>query len=187
VPPLCARCGAPTAWPVERCRECYGRQLAFASARAAVVYAGPARPFVRTWKEGGLRPLALAAAELVAERIPPPAADVIAYVPPDDDRTIRRGHHPAQGLAYALGRSWGLPVEPLVVRRRRIGRQTGLSYGERRRNVRGAFGTAGSVRGRVLLVDDVYTTGATVGAAASALRRAGASRVEVVTFARTGR
>ena len=48
-------CGAPTAWPVERCRECSGRRLAFASARAAVAYAGPARALVRAWKERGLR------------------------------------------------------------------------------------------------------------------------------------
>jgi predicted amidophosphoribosyltransferase len=171
VPPLCARCGAPTAWPVERCRECAGRQLAFASARAAFTYAGPARPLLRTWKEGGLRPLAQAAAELVVERLSPPEADVVTYIPPDNDRSIRRGHHPAQGLAAALGRSWGLPVEPLVVRTRRIGRQTGLAHAERRRNVRGAFGVAGALRGRIVLVDDVYTTGATVGAAVAAPAR----------------
>ena len=139
---------------------------------------------MRAWKEGGLRPLATAAAELVSEQIPQPAADVITYIPPDNDRSIRRGHHPAEGLAVALGRRCDLPVEHLVVRRRRIGRQTGLTLGERRQNVRGAFGTTRPVRGRVLLVDDVYTTGATVGAAASVLRQAGAVRVEVVTFAR---
>ena len=49
---LCARCGAPTAWPVARCLECAGRRLAFASARAAVAYEGPARPLVAGWKDG---------------------------------------------------------------------------------------------------------------------------------------
>ncbi len=67
-------------------------------------------------------------------------------------------------------------------------RQTGLRSAERRRNIRGAFAAAGACRGRrVLLVDDVYTTGATASAAAEALRRAGAEEVHVVTFARTTR
>ena len=186
-PPFCARCGAPTAWPVDRCLECAGRRLAFATARAAVSYTGPARPFLRAWKEAGLRPLASVAAELVAEGVPRPAADVITYVPPDGDRSIRRGHHPARGLARELGRLWGIEAAPLVSRRRAVGRQTGLALAERRRNVRGAFAAAGRVPAAVVLVDDVYTTGATAAAAAAALRAAGAVSVEVVSFARAVR
>jgi ComF family protein len=185
--PLCARCGAPTAWPVERCLECSGRRLAFVSARAAVVYDGPARPFLRAWKEGGLRPLARVAAELVVEHVPRPAADVIAYIPADGDRSLRRGHQPAYGLARELGRQWSLEVAPLVMRRREVGRQTGLALAERRKNMRGAFGAASQVPSSVVLVDDVYTTGATVGSAATALRAAGAARVEVISFARAVR
>lgn len=185
--PLCARCGAPTAWPVERCRECAGRRLAFASARAAILYRGPARPFVRAWKEGGLRPLSSLAAEFVTGRVPRPAADVITYIPPDGDRSLRRGHHPAEGLARELGRRWGIECRPLLSRRRPIARQTGLPREERRRNVRGAFACSGTVPGTVVLVDDVYTTGATVGAAATALRAAGALEVHAVTLARAVR
>jgi predicted amidophosphoribosyltransferase len=66
-------------------------------------------------------------------------------------------------------------------------RQTGLARADRRANVRGAFTATVAVRGTVLLVDDVYTTGATTAAAATALRAAGAARIEVVTFARTVR
>jgi ComF family protein len=185
--PLCARCGAHTAWPVERCRECEGRSLAFASARAAVVYADPARSLVRGWKERGARPLAILAADLVARRVPQPAADVITYIPPDGDRSLRRGHQPAEALARELGRVWGIPVAALLARRRRVARQTGLHRDERRRNMRGAFVARETLSGRALLVDDVYTTGATVAAAATALRAAGASRVDVVTFARAVR
>jgi ComF family protein len=185
--PLCARCGAPTAWPVERCLECAGRRLAFASARAAVCYSGPARPLVRCWKERGLRPLASVAADLVAAQLAAPAADVITYIPPDGDRSLRRGHHPAEGLARELGRRWGLEVAPLLARRRRVRRQTGLTRDERRRNMWRAFTATRAVRGRVLLVDDVYTTGSTATAAATALRAAGASRVDVITLARAVR
>jgi predicted amidophosphoribosyltransferase len=186
-PPLCARCGAPTAWPVERCRECAGRRIAFTTARAGFVYVDVARPFVRGWKERGARPLAAMAAMLVAERLPCPAADVITYIPPDGDRSLRRGHQPAEGLARELGVLWGLPVARLLARRRRVARQTGLPRVERERNMRGAFVARERVQGRVVLVDDVYTTGATVSSAATALRAAGASTIDVVTLARAVR
>jgi predicted amidophosphoribosyltransferase len=172
---------------VERCRECSGRRLAFVSARAAVCYRDGARPLVRAWKERGLRPFAPIAADLVVEVVPPPWGELVTFVPPDGDRSLRRGHHPAATLARELGRRWELEVAPLLRRTRPVSRQTGLALVDRRRNMRGAFGSAGPVRGGVVLVDDVYTTGATAGAAASALARAGASSVEVVTFARAVR
>ena len=143
---------------------------------------------MRAWKERGLRLLAPHAADLVAECVPRPAADVITYIPPDGDRSIRRGHQPARDLASALGERWGLPVACLLTRTRTVARQTGLPRAERRRNMRGAFTAAyADVPGRVVLVDDVYTTGATVDAAAAALRAAGAREVHVVTLARAVR
>ncbi|HVW88131.1 MAG TPA: hypothetical protein VHC01_01585 [Gaiellaceae bacterium] len=154
------------------------------------MYAGPARAVVRAWKEHGLRRAAPWAADLVALRVERPAADVIAYIPPDPSRTLRRGRHPAEQLAAELGRRWQLPVEPLLARPARSGasRQALLSRGDRLANVRGAFVPRTDCTGRrVALVDDVYTTGATAAAASSALRRAGAASVEVVTFARTVR
>jgi predicted amidophosphoribosyltransferase len=187
VPPLCERCGAPTAWPVARCLECAGRRLDFASARAAVAYDPDVRRVVAAWKEHGLRRLAAEAAAVVAERLPRPEADVLAYVPADGDRRRERGHHPAGRLAAALAVRWQLPCEPLLVRAAGSRRQRGLPLAERRRNVAGAFAARVAAPARVILLDDVYTTGATVGAAARALRRAGAERVDVVTFARAVR
>ena len=180
---LCARCGAPVAWPVKRCRECSGRRLAFASARAGVEYDAAVRALVSAWKERGLRGLAGIAASVVDEVVPPPSAQLITFVPPDGDRSVKRGHHPAARLAHDLGDRWGLPVEPLLGRTRLLRPQRGLARDQRRRNVRGAF-RADEARGRVVLVDDVYTT---VAAASSALRSAGATRVDVITFARAVR
>lgn len=188
-PALCERCGAPTLWPVDRCRECAGRRLAFRRARAAVAYSGAARDLVAAWKEHGLRRAANLAAELVVERVDAPAADVITSIPPDPTRLLVRGHHPAGRLARELARRWGLPEAGLLVRAGAGSseRQTGLARVDRLRNARGAFVAVTATPRRIVLVDDVYTTGATVSAAATALRRAGAREVDVVTFARTVR
>jgi predicted amidophosphoribosyltransferase len=170
---------------VARCSECARRKLAFVSARAAVGYTAPARALVRAWKERGARRLVPVAAGLVCDRVGRPAADVITYIPPDGDRSVKRGHHPARDLAGALGERWDLPVASLLERTRPVARQTHLSRAERRRNVRGAFAARRvPTPPRIVLVDDVYTTGATVDAAARALRAAGASEVLVITLAR---
>jgi predicted amidophosphoribosyltransferase len=185
--PCCARCGAPVAWPVARCRECSGRRLGFTRARAAVAYDDAARKLVTAWKEHGLRALATLAGDLVCEAVERPPVYTVTYVPSDADRRLRRGHNPAQRLARELGRRWQLPVVPLLGRQPGVRPQRGLPLAERRRNVRGAFVPTSPSPPALVLVDDVYTSGATVSAAASALRKSGARRVEVVTFARAVR
>ena len=184
-PPLCARCGTPTVWPVERCSECAGRRIAFRTARSAVAYDEAGRAFVRAWKERGLRELGRHAASSVAEAIPRPDAAAIAFVPGDRDRTRWRGHSTAESLARELAAAWDLPVVRALGRTGRTLRQRGLSREARRANVRTAFRPLGTPPRRLVLVDDVYTTGATASAAASALRKAGVHSVDVVTFART--
>ena len=106
----------------------------------------------------------------------------MTFVPADRERRRARGYHPAERLAHAAARLWGLPCESLLVRGRGP-RQTGLAREARRRNVAHAFAATRAERRRVLLVDDVYTTGATAHAAAAAL----GSHVEVATFARAVR
>jgi ComF family protein len=184
VQPMCERCGAPTAWHVRRCAECAGRRLAFARARAAVAYEDPVPRIVGAWKERGLRRLAAWAAEVTVEVLPRPESACLAFVPGDPDRRLRRGHA-AERLAAELADRWSLPCKALLRRTRGSVRQRGLGQVERRRNVAGAFLSHCQVPAHVTLVDDVYTTGATVAAAASALRKTGARRVEIVTFART--
>ena len=186
--PMCACCGAPTAWPVERCRECRGRRLAFRTARAAVLYDRAARSLVAAWKERGIRVLAQAAGLLVCENLFRPAVDGLVFVPPDGERLLSRGHNPSRELALEVGGLWQLPVGDVLVRARRTEHQRGLSRTERRRNVAGAFrARRGPLPRSLCVIDDVYTTGATVSAAASALRAAGAREVHVVTLARTVR
>lgn len=184
-PPLCERCGAPTAWPVRRCAECAGRRLAFAQAREAVEYDEPVRRVVAAWKERGLRRIAAWAAGVVEEEVARPGVACLAWVPGDADRRLKRGDHAAERLAAELAAAWELPALPLLARAGGSSPQRGKSRRERRRNVAGAFRPVAPIPSRVVLVDDVYTTGATANAAASALRRGGARHVEVVTFART--
>lgn len=186
-PPLCQRCGSPGPWPVQRCAECAGRRLAFASARGAIVYDERARTIVRAWKEHGRRRLAEAAAALVAEVIPPPDVDALTYVPGDPERAWERGRVAPHALAIALSRVWEAPAADFLRRTKALPRQRGLGLAERRRNVREGVLAVVSVPAAVCLVDDVYTSGATADACASALRRAGARRVEVVTLARAVR
>jgi predicted amidophosphoribosyltransferase len=150
-------------------------------ARSAVAYDDAVRLFVAAWKDRGLRGLAREAARLVVETREPAQAP-LTFVPPDRERRRRRGDHAAEALARELAVLWGVPL--LRTLERRPGRaQRGLGREQRRANVRGAFVSRPAPL-RLVLVDDVYTSGATANAAASALRRAGAKHVEVVTFAR---
>ncbi len=131
--------------------------------------------------------LARAGAGLLAE------ADVIAPVPLHRLRLLARRYNQAALLAHALGREAGLPVvADLLLRRRRTVSQGRLSPAQRRRNVAGAFAVKPSRKNllegrRVLLVDDVLTTGATVSACARTLRRGGACAVDVLVLARVVR
>jgi ComF family protein len=181
----CARCGAPTLWPVSRCRECAGRRVAFASARAAVAYEGAVPALVAAWKERGLRRFAELAADVVCDAVACPSADAVVFVPADGDRSLRRGHHPAERLARELGERWHLTTLEALARSRTPRRQRGLTIAERRRNVAGAFVASRRVPRRLVLVDDVYTTGSTLDACATALRAAGSGPVTAVCFART--
>ena len=114
--------------------------------------------------------------------MPRPEADALTFVPADRERRLARGHNPAERLALELAARWELPCVPLL-ERTRGGRQRGSSAAERR-TVRGAFRAKSTAPRKVAVIDDVYTTGATAAAAATALRAAGARRVEAVAFAR---
>lgn len=194
-PPLCDCCGLPFAYQVaerSHCAACIASPPAFDRARAVLVYDDASRRLVPGFKHADrLEPvpafgrwLARAGAELTE------AADLIAPVPLHRWRLFRRRYNQAGLLAQALGRVAGCPVAPdLLVRRRSTPSQGGLGRAGRRRNVAGAFalraGREAQVRGRrILLIDDVHTTGATLGECARVLRRAGAASVDALTLAR---
>src|SRR5262249_38481161 len=105
-----------------RCRECSGRRLAFASARAAVEYDGSVRRFVSAWKERGLRRLAVEAAGLVISAVPPPRVAMLTVFPPGPERVLLPGHpppprpHPGGAARCRVRGRWGLaaPAAPRV-------------------------------------------------------------------------
>jgi predicted amidophosphoribosyltransferase len=106
-------------------------------------------------------------------------------VPLGARRRRSRGYNQSERLAAALGARLGLPLRTdLLARERETTTQTALTPEARRANVADAFTARGRVAGRLVLVDDVFTTGATLLAAAAALAGAGAERVEAVTFGR---
>ena len=119
-PPLCERCGSPTAWPVRRCAECSGRRVSFETARAAVAYDERVRAIVAGWKEHGLRRMAATAADLVTAAIPRPPVEALTYVPADRTRLLERGHHPAERLARELGEALGA-ARPRLTRAHAVG------------------------------------------------------------------
>lgn len=193
--PACACCGFPfeldTGAPV-LCAACQANRPSFDAARAVFAYGPASRTLILDFKHrdrlqgtpGFARWLARAGAGMLAR------ADAIVPVPLQRWRLLKRRYNQAAELARALSRQTGVPAGVDLMRRVRATETQGRkSRPARRRNVRGAFavapGWADRVAGaRLVLVDDVFTTGATVEECAQVLKRAGAAHVGVLTLAR---
>jgi len=184
--PRCGRCGTPAGAPVRRCSECRRRALAFRSAWAPFAYEATARRLVAGLKlRGATRAAAFMSAEIGSRAPPGLLSGVLVPVPAHPARRRRTGMNQAACLAAALGRRVGLPVAPVLVRARGSTPQVGLARRERLANARGSVrARRAPPGGRLVLVDDVYTTGATLDACAGALLEGGADEVVAVTFAR---
>ncbi len=183
--PQCARCGQPDGGMADVCRVCSGWPDGFGPVRSAVWLDDAARAAVHQLKYGGWRRVAEPMARLMA-RLRPATLALLVPVPLTPKRTRGRGYNQAFQLASQLGRRTGQPVEPGLLSRCRDTRtQTALAPEARQANIAGAF-VAGDVPSgaRLVLVDDVFTTGATLAEAAATLLEAGAGTVEAVTFAR---
>jgi ComF family protein len=193
--PLCDGCGAPFDYdlgPAARCAACAARTPAFDHARAACLYDEHVRDLILALKHGDRTDLAglfagwiaRAASDLLGE------IEAVAPVPLHRWRLLRRRFNQAAEIARPLARQAGLAYFPdALVRRRATASQGGKSGQGRRRNVAGAFEVPSRWRRRIegarmLIVDDVLTTGATAEGCARALKAAGAARVDLAVIAR---
>lgn len=182
--PMCPRCGLP-GWAME-CPACMQKPPDALDARiAAFPFDGPVRELIHALKYDCVLPAASGLAAVMAQYIPATPFDAIVPVPLYKNRLRTRGFNQAEALAAALSTHCGIPVKPLLRRTRNTKTQTALSTEGRHSNVQGAFEavTPFSER-RILLVDDVLTTGATALACAEALKAAGAAQVILLAAAR---
>jgi ComF family protein len=185
--PVCARCGMPTAFETFVCDECKGVDFGFESARAPLRYEGVGKEIVHALKYRGYTTVVekLAAPLMLGVLDDGRRYGAIVPVPLHRSRLRRRGFNQAELLARAVARGINAPVSDTLQVVRRTRDQVELSAAERRANVEGAYSARNRVRGRVLLIDDVFTTGATMSACAENLLRAGAEEVHALSLCRT--
>lgn len=184
---ICRRCGRPQRSAIPLCANCQLEPYApLSMTRIAALHTTPLREAIHTFKYENRPELAeLLARYLVALQMQLDplwktwSVDGVVPVPLHDARLAERGYNQAELLADAFGRKVQLPVHPAWIRRQRLTQsQVGLSAQARQQNVEDAFVAHPAVRGqRLLLLDDVYTTGATMRACAAAALAAGATAV----------
>lgn len=190
--PRCAGVLGPADAHRDKCISCGSVALAFRRTYAAGSYESELRDIILAFKFGGRTELARALARMLWDRLGAEARpvdwDVLVAVPTGFLRTLARGYNPAQLLCGQLEKL-GAPRSVRALRlTRRLRPQRGLTRAARQDNVKGAFGVtkrAAISEKRVLLLDDVMTTGATASECARTLRRAGARSVDVAVVART--
>ena len=191
--PCCSRCALPFEYesgPDVECGACLAEPPAFDRLRAAVVYGDISRKVALKLKYGGRPGIAETMARFMERHLAAVPGTIVAPVPLHRWRIWRRGYNQSALVATSLAQRAGLETRLDLIRRvRRTPPLRGMGPRERRETVRGAFRIEArhkeALKGRpVLLVDDVYTSGATANACAGALRRAGAARIEVLCWAR---
>jgi ComF family protein len=210
--PVCARClGAPEPLAAEffcvacrtpflnrapldesgRCSLCRLGLTGFDAVYTFASYEGALRKLIHLFKFAGVRPLARVFGGYLRRALPVEESfDLVVPMPLHWRRRWQRGFNQAALLAHQIAPRFGVPVRSVVRRKRATKSQAGLTNAKRRANVSGAFQIKSGIRldgMRVLLVDDVLTTGATAAACARALKRAGAAHVTLLAVARTDR
>ncbi|HEX4137694.1 MAG TPA: ComF family protein [Bryobacteraceae bacterium] len=193
---FCALCNTPfiNAWPLDEqgvCAVCRSGLRGYDSAASFGMYEGSLRSLIHLLKYSGMKPLARPLAEYLMRAIPADEHfDALIPVPLHWRRQWSRGFNQAELLARYVAKQRGIPVWNVLRRRRATDTQAGLANAGRRRNVAGAFKVRANARlagKRILLIDDVMTTGATASACAAALKRGGAGFVSLLTLARVDR
>jgi competence protein ComFC len=184
--PVCGRCGLPTAFETFVCEECKNVDFAFESARAPLKYAGVGKEIVHALKYRGYTLVVeKLAAPLMLQVIEDSSFDAVVPVPLHRSRRRKRGFNQAELLARGVARKINATVSDTLEVVRSTRDQVELSAAQRRANVAGAYTSRNTLGGRVLLVDDVFTTGATMSACAATLARAGAREVHALSLCRT--
>ena len=154
-------------------------------ARSAVWLDAGARDAVHALKYRGLGRVAQDLADVMVRHLTrPPTGAALVPVPLAPRRQRERGYNQSARLAAALSARWDIPLRDCLIRRRETRTQTALTPEARLANVAGAFETRNAEVGTRILVDDVFTTGATLVAAAAALAAAGGQEIGAVTFGR---
>ncbi len=184
--PCCARCGLPTAFETFVCEWCKNVDFGFESARAPLRYEGAGKKLVHALKYGGYtRVVEKVAAPLMLGVLDGRVRfDAVVPVPIHRSRLRKRGFNQAELLARGVALRINAPVSDTLEVVRSTRDQVELSAAGRRENVAGAYSARGPIVGRVLLVDDVFTTGATMSACAGTLLRAGAGEVHALSLCR---
>ncbi|MFN3945416.1 MAG: double zinc ribbon domain-containing protein [Allosphingosinicella sp.] len=194
--PCCGRCGLPFEYDAgdgALCGGCLKAPPDFDRLRAAVAYGDISRKVAIRLKYSGRPGIAVTMAHFMARHVGEGDPPILAPVPLHRWRIWKRGYNQAALIASALARRCGGEVElALLERVKATPPLKGMNRRERALAVRGAFRVAGEAKARiagrrVVLVDDVYTSGATANACARALRKSGAGRVEIVCWARVVR
>ena len=194
---FCVSCRTPflNAFPLDaegRCALCRSGLRGFDAAYCFGSYEGTLRELIHLYKYGRIRTLSQPLADLLAASLPlEERFDAVTAVPLHWRRQWQRGFNQSELLARLIARRREIPVVRALRRARATQTQAGLSNTERRRNVAAAFrcrrGAEKLAGRRILLIDDVMTTGSTAAACARALKQAGAAKVVLLTLARVDR
>lgn len=190
-PPFCRKCGGPC--ESFHCEDCREREYHFECARSAAIYEGVLREAIHALKYRNYIAVAEPLAEIMAESFRDTGlagrADIVIPIPIHASRMIHRGFNQSEELARGFAKRLHLPMEPRVLRKsKKTKRQVELPLDLRVSNVQGAFTAANPerIRGkRILLIDDVFTTGSTLDEAAKVLLNSGASTISAYTLAKS--
>jgi competence protein ComFC len=184
--PVCGRCGLPTAFATFVCEECKNVDFGFQSARAPLKYDGVGKQVVHALKYRGYkRVVGRLAAPLMLQVVGEGHFDAVVPVPLHSSRLRKRGFNQAELLARGVAEKLKATVSDTLEVVRGTRDQVELSAAQRRANVAGAYTATKPLRGKILLIDDVFTTGATMSACAGTMVRAGAKEVHALSLCRT--
>jgi competence protein ComFC len=184
--PVCRRCGLPTAFATFVCQECKNVDFGFESAQAPLKYEGVGKEVVHVLKYRGYKQVVdKLATPLMIQALGYDHFDAVVPVPLHRARLRKRGFNQAELLARGVARKLNAGVSDTLEVVRSTRDQVELSAAQRRANVEGAYKAKTTLHGRLLLIDDVFTTGATMSACAQTLISAGAREVHALSLCRT--